>query len=1356
MKKRLLLILGIVILAANVAMAQSAVVWDGSLNDTLTSFSGGDGSEGSPYEISSVADLLHLSMTVNSGTTYVDKYFVQTVDLDLGGVYDAATDSWSGPGVLSQNWFPIGSSTQHCFKGTFDGKGYSIHNIYFSDEDILSYGVGLFGYIKNATLKNINMVGGYISSFYAGGIVGLAENSSIIDSCNSSVTLYGTSYRGGICGVLNGSTVSFCTYIGDITYVNENLGYGTIGGICGYSHSGSKILNCVNAGYISIEGTEDYGIGSVGGICGSINGYTEITGCLNVGQVVGTNGSPYIGAIVGEITNKTGVSIKSCLYDKQICLKKAIGDGGAGSMGNDDEANYVKGLLTSELTGTMVPETYAKMVLKAVNDTWIYRENMYPSLIADNTISEVGSSPIFLDQTNNSNFVTIDFPFSTVNDVTWHSSNESIIKADNALGMANVTSTEDIRVKMSAANGDVRKTLRLDVSCTCHKTGTLAVTPKQTDEGKASMILSWGASAEASGYNIYRGGVLFAENVGDNTWTDNDIDFDKEYCYKVTSLCKDPSDPSQYIETEYSNEVCKTLKSCKPVNNFEAEPYDKMVTLKWTLMDPDQDKWIIEYGESGFIPGIGVGTEVPVYKSTTTRISGLIYGKTYDFYIRADCGSVKSTWEYVKNVEIECPDYGITDDIRSFCEPYDLVKSNGEIVHIDDERKIILDTLTTSDGYCDSIVRYDITVSTAIETTDTIVGCPGNLVKRHSWSILINQESPGIFEEKPKVTLASASGCDSIVTYIITVPATKSYTSEYGVCDSFTWNGTTYYESGTYQKSIPSSETWCGCDSTAILRLSLGHSSVKEGIYYATECDSFYWNLSNTWYYESTTEPTSRMENATGCDSIVRLNLTIKKGERKEFSRESCDVYTWETSDGGNGKTYYETGRDSFYKENADGCRDIYVLNLIINKKVINNVEYTACDSYNWNGKEYTESGYYQQTLKTSKGCDSTVYLDLTILKPTTGVDVQEVCDSYTWIDGKTYTQSTNTPTWVLTNSEGCDSIVTLNLTIKEKSTGIDYQTACNTFTWIDGKTYNKSTDTPTWTLTNAAGCDSVVTLNLTVNYTVYNEISVLDCERHDWNGTIYTESGQYTQTFISHKGCDSIVILNLGIGHPQFNSIEDEVCQNEPYQLNGFNITSEETRLPGTFPFQKIEKTAYGCDSTIDLSLKVNLSGEYIKKMWSDVVACDNSGSRDGITFVEYQWFKNGEEITGATEQFYADKEGAVGTYQVRVKTSDGKVHISCPIDFGELKSKSLQLKTYPNPVSESESFEIELLGFDENDLKTTTLYIHNSNGKLVQSLVSPKSITEIELPIAGEYIFTATIENGDSFSCKVLVKRN
>ena len=140
-------------------------------------------------------------------------------------------------------------------------------------------------------------------------------------------------------------------------------------------------------------------------------------------------------------------------------------------------------------------------------------------------------------------------------------------------------------------------------------------------------------------------------------------------------------------------------------------------------------------------------------------------------------------------------------------------------------------------------------------------------------------------------------------------------------------------------------------------------------------------------------------------------------------------------------------------------------------------------DAYTWiDGVTYTASNNTATfTLTNAVGCDSVVTLDLTINNSNTGVDVQEHCDYYTWIDGNTYTSSNNTATLTLTNAAGCDSVVTLDLTINNSNTGVDVPGHCDTYTWIDGNLYS-SNNTATFTLTNAVGCDSVVTLDLTIN----------------------------------------------------------------------------------------------------------------------------------------------------------------------------------------------------------------------------------------------------------------------------------
>ncbi|MFM9052395.1 MAG: hypothetical protein ACKOKF_08785, partial [Bacteroidota bacterium] len=94
----------------------------------------------------------------------------------------------------------------------------------------------------------------------------------------------------------------------------------------------------------------------------------------------------------------------------------------------------------------------------------------------------------------------------------------------------------------------------------------------------------------------------------------------------------------------------------------------------------------------------------------------------------------------------------------------------------------------------------------------------------------------------------------------------------------------------------------------------------------------------------------------------------------------------------------------------------------------------SATNSYSWNGTTYTSSGTYTWTGTNAAGCDSVATLNLTInsgttCTPTSSTETVSACGSYVW-HGTTYTASNNTATWVTTNAGGCDSTVTLNLTI--------------------------------------------------------------------------------------------------------------------------------------------------------------------------------------------------------------------------------------------------------------------------------------------------------------------------------------
>ena len=148
-------------------------------------------------------------------------------------------------------------------------------------------------------------------------------------------------------------------------------------------------------------------------------------------------------------------------------------------------------------------------------------------------------------------------------------------------------------------------------------------------------------------------------------------------------------------------------------------------------------------------------------------------------------------------------------------------------------------------------------------------------------------------------------------------------------------------------------------------------------------------------------------------------------------------------------------------------------------------VNQTVCNDqfpYNWNGLTFNSAGTQSVTLTNASGCDSVVTLNLAVSQNNIGTDQQSACGSFTWIDGNTYLSSTNSPLYTIVggNVNGCDSTVNLNLTIFQGSSDIVNVTSCGTYFAQNGQTYTESTSF-TYTVPNINGCDSVITVILTV-----------------------------------------------------------------------------------------------------------------------------------------------------------------------------------------------------------------------------------------------------------------------------------
>ena len=220
-------------------------------------------------------------------------------------------------------------------------------------------------------------------------------------------------------------------------------------------------------------------------------------------------------------------------------------------------------------------------------------------------------------------------------------------------------------------------------------------------------------------------------------------------------------------------------------------------------------------------------------------------------------------------------------------------------------------------------------------------------------------------------------------------------------------------------------------------------------------------------------------------------------------------------------------------------------------------------------------SAYIQYAAKGCGTFRTTTKRLLTVKAPTPATITQAACGSYSW-HGNTYTTS-GAYTFDSLNAAGCDSLTTLNLTITQPTTATVNHTACGSYAW-HGNTYTTS-GTYTFDSLNAAGCDSLTTLNLTITQPTTATVNHTACGSYLWHGTTYTASGTYTFDSLNAAGCDSLTTLNLTITQPTTATVNHTACGS--YAWHGNTYTTS-----GAYTFDSLN--AAGCDSLTTLNLTI------------------------------------------------------------------------------------------------------------------------------------------------------------------------
>jgi len=274
---------------------------------------------------------------------------------------------------------------------------------------------------------------------------------------------------------------------------------------------------------------------------------------------------------------------------------------------------------------------------------------------------------------------------------------------------------------------------------------------------------------------------------------------------------------------------------------------------------------------------------------------------------------------------------------------------------------------------------------------------------------------------------------------------------------------------------------------------------------------------------------------------------------------------------------------------NSPPCiNDTSEITLVINESYNTVINDALCqdDFREINGVIYNQNNPTgQEDLFSISGCDSTLIIDFTFVTESRFLLDSELCaDDFRTINGIIYDINNPTGEETITSANGCDSIITIDLSfVTEINTDLIEELCTDDFRVVNSIRYDITNPTGTETLLSTNGCDSIVRVDLTfideINFTLDPELC--PDESVIVSGTIYDISNPTgTETLQSISGCDSIVTVDLNFSAPINMLLDLVLCPGDFIEING-NIY-DVSNSSGTEVFSGSNR----CDSTVVIDI--------------------------------------------------------------------------------------------------------------------------------------------------------------------------
>lgn len=994
----LMLVMMVVILPQNVKAQIS--VWDG----TSVAWNHGNGTQSNPYLIESAQNLAWLAEMVSGGvSTYANMHFRLTTDINLN----------------SLSWTPIGISETNCFKGTFDGDDYFIDNI------TVSYGTnrGLFGVIgAGATLKNIGvnvqMSFSFSGDVNVGGIVAMSVDSNItIRNCHTygSINTTGTGVRqlGGMIGDGNGSSVENCS--NNCAIIGNSNGAVTIGGIIGFAQGYNLINKCTNNGNITGNGMT--GSGSFSPFCGGCIGKTKL-GSRTFVKNFRNNGNIYVVMSYGD-NNYAGQASAGGVIGRNIaaCEIKHCFNTGTISTGyttwHSNDVYIAAGIVSSTMN-------YKTTICNCYNIGSIQSKNYARGIGGDtiincyNTGTLIGTSKYGIGGSTNT--VTNSYYLETCGgDGAGTPKTEAAMKAAS---FPIILNADSVVYTMDVLN--VNQGYPIFAS----EIYVLTDTAESISFTSATLKGLYSGNANVFGFEYKR--------ASDNYYTTVYCGSNQPYAYQLTGLQSGTTYQYRYFvqknDLSYYGEVKSfTTTACDmqvtiyvPAgmhcagDNFTVtasaqSQYSNQFTYQWSngatgsTMSPTESGFYTVTATASNGCSQSQSTSIMMYPSPLGVITGdtlLCAGGTATLTASGASTYLWSTGATTASINVSNPgtysctftnEYGCTS--TSNIQVTSFATTIAGTPHICSGQSTIL-TASPADSYMWSTGDQTSSITVSETGVYTVTAYHGNCSATASISVTAAAlPTPVIsgstqFCEGQSGTLTASGG----TSYLWSTGQTQPSIS--------------VNQGGTYSVTVTNAD---GCSASAETTVTTipapaivisGNTNLCQGgstILTASGADSYLWSTGATTSFIQVN--TFGIYNVTGTSSngcvghgtvtvfvspvpnvLISGNTDICQGETAVLTATGASTYLWSNGTENAVLSTSTAGSYSVIGLDENGCMGNASVIVSVWQPTSSEFTITTNGSYIWNGITYTQTGDYTQPLQTIHGCDSIVTLHLTIM----------------------------------------------------------------------------------------------------------------------------------------------------------------------------------------------------------------------------------------------------------------------------------------------------------------------------------------------------------------------------------------